>query len=745
MTRRIAMPGLVLMAVAVAMMVLPTGLLAADDIEGPPEQQPLAQLLFNVRHHIIMGEFDLAVSYIKVVLNKKPPAEDLIRTIEDDPQNILNRADDGIYALLEKCMKRSDKPELAKAARDLDAYIQACIVELKTKAPTIEREINKLDPKEGLRKLDLGLTRLKWMSPYSVPLMVIAMMDDQRAALRPNLIKALPDMGRSAVEPLCEALDMQGNVAYKIILVGVLAKIGYSHSIPYIQRLAETEKSQQMQLACQEAIKVLQRSPRATYAGAAGKMFYQLAEGFYTDQPSLRSPVAAPLVPLWDYKAAQGGVVYANVPRGVYPFVMTMRSLDRSLALDKNQPDAVALWLCANFRKEAAGGGPEAGVPPASYFAMLAGPDVLLRALSRAIKDSNSTVALGVVRALNEVGLGKGGLLAAGALQPAMLFPDIRVAIEAAWCYKPYQPTRLPGTDVAVRVLAASLSQTGEKFAVALLPKGADASKGLMEQLKAAGYHVVLATKRQGALDAARAERAPRLDLAVIDYNAQEGGLPGLAELRTDYRFAHTPTLVVATAIEPAKEDVKDLPLVGVIGETAQAPEIADTVAGLLAGAGMVPLTVDDAKTYAVRSAEVLRLLALEPATANDAQEAAGSLMLALGDPRQEVAAAAGQALGCIGIETCQRALAQASLDAKADSGKRIALFNALAASAKRFGNKLLEDQATGLTDVATKDPHGDVRNAAAKAMASMGLTIEGLILNPPKAPAPAAPAPAKP
>ena len=752
MTRRLVGMALGLMAAALVLTVLPTPALAEDPaVKG--DIQSLRTSLDRIRHYLLTAEFDAATGFIKAVMEAKPKPEDLIYAIEDDPK--LSDPNTGIYFLLDQAIKRTEKPELVKDIGEFQKYLQSCVVALKKDPKAIRREICKLgwSPREA----DRGKERLRWMAPWSVPMMIDAIMDDQltqhmsdsltqgmspeeAAAFKQRLadpwarkvkseaLKYLPELGQAAVEPLCEALDMPGNLQVRISIVQTLAKIGYAHAIPFIQKQLEQDTSEQFKLVCREALKTLQSNPRIAFSGSAGKMFYQLAEAYYADQPSLRPRLQGDVLPVWSYDPNIRGVVATDVPRSTYIEAMAIRCLVRSLTMEKNQPEAVALWLAAKIRQD----------PVAAHYpAVLAGPNVLLRALARALQEYDFAVALGVIRALNDVGLARVAHDQAGVLQLALLCPDRRVRYETALAYRPYSATRLPGTEVAVRTLCEMLSQTGEKLAIALLPKGADASKALLEQLKAAGYTVKLATKVQEALEAARAEGAPQIDLVVVAYDSQDGGPKALTALREDFRFRMVPTLLVTAAIQPTRAAVTEVRMVDAINDSAQAKDIADAVAGIMAKVHMVPLTADDAKGYAVRAAEVIRLLALNTSTIADAMVAAEPLIRALADSRPEVVAASATTLGAFDTEVCQRTLAQACLDPKnSDPAKRLPLLKALASSARRFGNKLTEVQLNGLVKLATGDPDGKVRLDAGIAAGALGLTIESIILNPPQAPA---------
>jgi hypothetical protein len=88
----------------------------AKDGEVALEKQSLRELLFLFRHHLIMGEYDEATVYIKAILARKPEPAELIKAIEDDPQQVLNLRDTGLVPLLERIVRSDKTPRDLKTA-----------------------------------------------------------------------------------------------------------------------------------------------------------------------------------------------------------------------------------------------------------------------------------------------------------------------------------------------------------------------------------------------------------------------------------------------------------------------------------------------------------------------------------------------------------------------------------------------------------------------------------------------------
>ena len=93
-----------------------------------------------------------------------------------------------------------------------------------------------------------------------------------------------------------------------------------------------------------------------------------------------------------------------EVPTVIFNDIMTMRCCEEALRMQPDAKPPIALWLNANFRREAQlpAGATDAtrpeNYPPGLYFAQSAGPEYCLMGLARAVDGVEAAVALGLDR-----------------------------------------------------------------------------------------------------------------------------------------------------------------------------------------------------------------------------------------------------------------------------------------------------------------------------------------------------------
>ena len=126
--------------------------------------------------------------------------------------------------------------------------------------------------------------------------------------------------------------------------------------------------------------------------------------------------------------------------------------------------------------------------------------------------------------------------------------------------------------------------------------------------------------------------------------------------------------------------------------------------------AGAMSLTDEQATHYALRSAELLEMIAVSHSPAMDVAVAEPGLLTSLGDPRARVAEAAGRVLSLLNSPGAQNGLATRANDAATPAEVRVSLFKSLARSAKFFGNRLDGDKVTALEKVVSDEKDPQVR-----------------------------------
>ena len=93
----------------------------------------------------------------------------------------------------------------------------------RTDAPIIAEEVRRLTGTQ--RGWTTAVERLKVAGEYAIPYMLDAMADNTRKAEYPNIVRALPYIGRNAIRPLVAALQTE-NIAIKGEIIKALGAIG---------------------------------------------------------------------------------------------------------------------------------------------------------------------------------------------------------------------------------------------------------------------------------------------------------------------------------------------------------------------------------------------------------------------------------------------------------------------------------------------------------------------------------------
>ena len=424
---------------------------------SPGFARPLDENWNDFLHYTKIGRLDLATGYAQAVLESEPEPEQLLALSEANPQG---------YALLLKATDSTYLPdELAELSKKiLDVIEQG-------------RFIRRIDPKiitEEIRRLSgttrgrfAAVRRLRNAGEYAIVYMLDAMMDNSRKEELPNIIWALPQIGRPATRPLAAALQTQ-NFALKAEIIQALGRISYPQSLPYLKYTIEKDDSGQLRKLANRSIKQIDRTSLKI---PAARLFYQLAEKYYYHAESLAPAEDADFGNIWFWDSTNRRLVRQKVDKSYFNELMAMRACEWALKADPGFGEAIGLWLAAYCKAESTGlempnyFGP--GHPDAIVYATTAGPEYLHQALARAIKDKNAYVALCAVEAL-AINAGEKSLFyrveTAQPLMKALLFEDKAVRYSAAIAIAAAGPKEdFAESKLVIENLAEALGQTSEQ------------------------------------------------------------------------------------------------------------------------------------------------------------------------------------------------------------------------------------------------------------------------------------------
>lgn len=451
-------------------------------------------------HYTKIGRLDLAKGYAQAVLTSEPDPVQLLALAEENRPG---------YTLLLKVTETPYDPELAELGRKLLAVIEEGRFIRRTDPKIIVEEIKRLSGTQRGRLA--AIRRLKNAGEYAVMYMLDAMADTARKDELPNIIWALPRIGRDAIRPLVAALQTD-NVGVKSEIIIALGKIRYPQAMAYLKYVLEKDDSPQLRGLAEESIR--QIDPAATKLSAA-ELFYQLAENYYYHYESLQPAEDANFANIWFWDTNGRRLIREKVDKSYFNELMAMRACEWALKADVEFGQAIGLWLAAFFKAESTGVDMPAyfgsAHADATVYATTTGPEYLHQALARAVKDKNAYVALGVVEALAANAGEKSLLYRVGIDQPlvqALSFDDRAVRYSAAIAIAAAGPKKdFPETKLVVENLVEAIRRAEDK------PDVNDANATVWSQelvdsyaIRSAEVLLKLALTRNPVIDLSRAK-----------------------------------------------------------------------------------------------------------------------------------------------------------------------------------------------------------------------------------------------
>lgn len=453
-----------------AAFLLLTAIWAGAQEPNRPQEAPSARAVESdwndFLHYTLIGRFDLAEGYGRRLLDANPDPLLLLDLSEENPRG---------YELLLKMQADSD--QLRQIAAGVLKLIEQGRYLRRTDPKIILGEIARLNT--TIRGRIAAQERLKNAGEYAVPFLLNVLADTSRREEFANIVQTIPMLGRGAIRPLTAALQMS-QAAVKAEIIEALAKIGYFEPLAYLKYIAEKEESAQLREAALGAIARIDSSAQQI---PAAELFFQLAEKYYNREDSVAASSEFSFANLWFWDADTQTLRRLEVSHEYFNELMAMRCCEWALKADPGIGKAIGLWLAAFFRAESHGiAMPEyfgQGHASAMTYAVTAGPEYLMQALSRALQDKDNYVALQVVEAL-AVNAGSQALLTRVGLQmplaDALQYDDRKVRYSAAIALGQAGPV----SGFAKNELIVPL------LAEALLKKGADE----MEAQEAEAYSV---------------------------------------------------------------------------------------------------------------------------------------------------------------------------------------------------------------------------------------------------------------
>lgn len=409
-------------------------------------------------HYTKIGRPNLAAGYAEAIVQSDPEPVEMLSLSQANPEG---------YNILLRVRDTAADTELADIVGSILDIIEKGRFARKRDPEIIAAEIRRLST--TARGRVAAVKRLQNAGEYAIMYMLDALSDKSRQKEWPNIVWALPQIGRAAVRPLAAALQTQ-DTSVKVEIIRAMGKIRYPQSLAYLKYVAENSDSAELADLAAESIR--QIDPAALKIPAA-RLFYRLGENYYYHAQSLKTADDADFANIWFWNPDEYRLRREMVSRKYFNELMAMRCCEWALKADAGFGKAIGLWLASYSKAEAA----EPNMPayfgtghgtPAVY-ATTSGPEYLHQALARAIKDENAYVALSMVRALAATAGEKSLFSLSGTSQPlidALQFGDNAVKYSAAIAIAQACPKKgFPESKLVVENLIQALTEPDEQIA----------------------------------------------------------------------------------------------------------------------------------------------------------------------------------------------------------------------------------------------------------------------------------------
>lgn len=700
----------------------------ATPAKAPPakaegEPQTPVELLKDFIHFVRIDRADVAAGVGRQLLDLKLTPTQFVDVVEQSSEV------DRFETTIPRAMRQGK--ELEEIAAQMRLAFNTGKLQRARSPEQITKSIAGLTG--GLRERLISRERLVAASEYAMPQLLEAYLDRNNPARQEQVRSLLVDQGRVSIMPLTTALPKL-DASQQEQVVNVLGLIKYKTAIPFIADLQANTQSADVRTACLRAMENLEAQG---ISGDVAGLYAQLAEGFYSERADLTSFATEDNQLLWDFNPGVGLTMQA-IRTPVYHEAMAMRLLERSLTIRSDNPQALALWIASNFRREIQT--PSGYSNPAysssrreaMYYAVASGSQIEQAVLARALDATDTNLARRAISALEKSAGGASlwsaadGAAGRRPLPEALTYPNRRVQYEAALALAAAQPrTAFSGSDRVVPTLASAIRGSAVKTAIVLTAEN-ETYTVLRGMLEKQGF-TVLPFGRSVADMATPLSETAAVDLVVL--NSQRGEvIPTLIDdVRATAKLSAAPVLALTSpeAYPDLQRRYERNNSIAVRPSATGETQIAKAIELVVTNASGGPITEQEAKNYQGRALTALRDLAVSQSPVFNVGDATLPLIAAINEAKGEERLGIAEILCRVPQERAQTALMESALTSKA--GERVALLGKVADSAKRFGNLLPSRQVNELVELASSGVDTEA-TAAAALMGALNLPNDKLI-----------------
>ena len=658
-------------------------------------------------HNVMIAKPDAAAAAAAVLTADGVDAAELADAVDD--ADLTKRLDDAF--------RRSRKmPGASEASAALETKLEAGRQALARKIERIEAAVKMLTG--PMRGQMIARDRLLAAGEYAVPALLREIVSGRDPGLEAASTRMLIDMRRQAALPLALAIGALDPAAQRKVAV-IVGQLGYPVAIPALLDLAQSKGvTPDVSEAAMAAVRALGGTDRPAH-----EAFAEQSYAFLTRDASLAAFPSQSMQNVWKWTEF-GGLASDQVSTSVYFDVMAMLMARRALELDPSDDRALACFIAADLRREAAMG--DRTVDPlfsgqgrsAQFYATASGAATMQDVLQIGMDLRDAGVIRAALGALREVAsaeamVGDGSTPAVAALD----FTDRRVQFEAAFALASVTPrAAFAGSEQVVPLLAQAV-RGGSQTYVGVIADGDEDALRLAGSARAMGLSPLSAAKNASEF-AAIAARNAGCDMVIISGSG--------ARLRTELEAVRSTrmgeslavVLVAQPADKPSIDALADARTM-VLGADASEEGFKAGIEQLVASAMGSLVGSADASRYVSDAIEALKRIGTSRDGVYKIAAAESGLVEALRSQEGPIRAMVAEVLAMVNSKRAQRAVIDAALAASGD--EQLHLLVAVAQGARRFGSQATSAQSDSMLEL-VRTSTGPVADAAAMAFGAMGL-----------------------
>jgi len=685
-------------------------------------QNEPADLLENFVHYVLTGQPDLAGGYGQALLDAGLTNAEMAMLVDEGGMQETR---------FEEAIGWGQRvEEIEPIVSEVAIRVERGRLDL---ARDRERIAEAIDMLGGTAREELlAMNRLAAAGEYAVPQLLAVITDGQDERVKPKAERALVQIGKQAVDPLCVALPNLDSTAQRRVS-DVLGNIGWPHAAPSLAQLVRDEATpDSVSRVAERSFNMVNGDPDQSLP----EMWVQLGRQYFDDPSSLTAYPVDDMNNVWSYDAFVG-LVTTPVPTPIFGEVRAMQHAMTSLALEPSNQSALSLFVAANLNREndlpAAEDDPVFGDMQYTpdFFATVFGTRVCQDVLGMAIDNLDTPLVRDAIRALTQTTGGSNLFDTASGRRPlleTLTYTDRRVQYEGALALGRALPNqRFVGDSTVVPILASAVRTAGVSYGM-VIASDLEIRQTMAEFFNDMDFTMIGSEASYDALIPA-IDESVGIDLIVVQVDSNEVVMETLEDLRSNPRTLATPVLIRITPGELTRMQNRfvDDARVMVVPTGGGLSAFEAGVEQLLDAAVGGRLGDADAEVYAIEALAALRDIAINRGPAFRITDAEPAMLEALSTRSGGMRLLVADILARMNTSAAQQALFDAALQ-EADAFEQVELLDRVSASVRRYGNMSERRHVEALVDLIA-NAEGDTAEAAARVHGALNVFDSEAIL----------------